>query len=135
MHCISKREGSPSELFSPDLMLASRHRSWSKMRTQSKFECEFGDGLDSSYEVSKTKRTLLWVSFSLCWWTSANLNWTLVGDFHEWQLVVQQMCTLRIKCIFENCHSFFKYSFVIYNVRICIILLFGYKLIFFNLIL
>ena len=28
------REGSQSELFSPDLMLASRHRSWSKMRTQ-----------------------------------------------------------------------------------------------------
>ena len=25
----------PTELFSPDLMLASRHRSWSKMRTQS----------------------------------------------------------------------------------------------------
>ena len=28
------REGSQSELFSPDLMLASRHWSWSKMRTQ-----------------------------------------------------------------------------------------------------
>ena len=30
----SKREGSLRELFLPDLMLASRHRSWSKMRTQ-----------------------------------------------------------------------------------------------------
>ena len=47
LDCPQRWEGSQSELFLPSLMLASRQRLSSEMRTQSKFENEFGDGFDN----------------------------------------------------------------------------------------
>ena len=56
---LQKQAGSmPTAIFSPDLMLASRQRSWSKMRTRFKMLQHFEDGSMSVRSHNKTKKAL-----------------------------------------------------------------------------
>ncbi len=56
--CDPYEEACLTAIFLPDLILASRERSWSKMRTQFKMLLHFEDGSMSVRNHSKTKKAL-----------------------------------------------------------------------------
>ena len=64
--CHAKASGkAPKELFLPSLMLTSRQRLSSEMRTQSKFASKFGDGSIRTESQQSKKDTRLSVLFAL----------------------------------------------------------------------